>query len=84
MKSYLRKLVSDLMRVLKDVNADDIIYKHYNSFAVIPDKIDCDSYGFMRGDPNCVNAYIGQYMHQYSWAETPTWNFKKFATPNNQ
>jgi len=76
-KSYLRKLVSDLMKALRKAGADDIIQKHYNSFAVIPEKIVCDSYGFMKGDPACVNTYKGQYMSQYSWAETPTWNIIK-------
>jgi len=76
-KSYLRKLMSDLMRVLREAGAEDIIQKHYNSFAIIPEKIDCDSYGFIQGDPKCVNAYNGQYMVQYSWAETPTWNHRQ-------
>jgi hypothetical protein len=28
----------------------------------------------MKGDPKYVNAYAGQYMAQYSWAETAAWN----------
>jgi two-component SAPR family response regulator len=74
MKTYLRKLVSDLMKTLREAGADDIIQKRYNNFAVVPDKIDCDSYGFMKGDPKCINAYKGQYMFQYSWAEMTDWN----------
>jgi len=76
-KSYLRKLSSDLARVLKDAGIDDILLKRRNSFAVVPEKIISDSYGFMKGDPNYVNAYGGQYMAQYSWAEMTIGEFKE-------
>jgi two-component SAPR family response regulator len=77
LKAYLRKLISDLIKALKEAGADDVILKHHNSIAIIPDKIVCDSYGFINGDPRYVNAYTGEYMVQYSWAETPSWNFDK-------
>ena len=83
-KSYLRKLIADLMKTLKEAGADDIIQKHYNNIAVIPDKIVCDSYGFMKGDPVCVNAYYGEYMAQYSWSETTMWQFRKTIMHENQ
>ncbi|MCL2721614.1 MAG: response regulator [Treponema sp.] len=75
LKAYLRKLISDLMKTLKKAGADDIVLKRHNSIAIIPDKIICDSYRFMKGDPACVNAYAGEYMAQYSWAEKSKWNF---------
>ena len=77
LKAYLRKLLSDLTKTLKETGGDiyDIIIKRHNSIAVIPQKIVCDSYGFMKGDPACVNAYAGEYMAQYSWAEMSNWNF---------
>ena len=72
LKAYLRKLIRDLIKSLDAVGAGDVIIKQYNSIAVIPDKIDCDSYGFIKGDPGYVNAYSGHYMAQYSWAERTT------------
>jgi two-component SAPR family response regulator len=83
LKAYLRKLVSDLTKTLKEFGADDIVLKKYNSIAIVSDKIICDSYGFMKGDISCVNAYKGQYMAQYSWAETAVWNFNN-NTVNSQ
>jgi two-component SAPR family response regulator len=76
-KSYLRKLISDMTKTLKEVGADDIILKQFNSVSVVPDKIICDSYGFMNGEPKYINAYTGQYMAQYSWAEMTEWNKEK-------
>ena len=75
LKAYLRKLISDLIKTLKEIGAEDIVLKQHNLIAIVPDKIICDSYGFMKGDSACVNAYKGQYMNQYSWAETSNWNF---------
>ncbi|MCL2758790.1 MAG: response regulator [Treponema sp.] len=75
LKAYLRKLISDLIKTLKKAGADSIVLKRYNSIAIIPEKITCDSYGFMKGDPVCVNNYAGEYMAQYSWAENSKWKF---------
>lgn len=38
-------------------------------FAIVPDKLDCDYYRFLRGDAAAVNQYRGDYLPQYSWAE---------------
>ncbi|MCL2801104.1 MAG: response regulator [Treponema sp.] len=77
LKAYLRKLISDLIGKLKAAGINDIIIKQRNSIAIVSDKIICDSYEFMKGDPACVNAYAGEYMSQYSWAESSKWNFRK-------
>ena len=45
------------------------IQKGRNSYAVIPEKIDCDYYRFLQGDPAAVNAFQNDYMAAYSWAE---------------
>jgi len=74
-KAYLRQLISDLTKTLEKIGALDILVKQTKIMAIVPDKIVCDSYGFMKGETACINAYKGQYMSQYSWAETPTWNF---------
>ena len=75
LKAYLRKLISDLIKTLNKIGADGIVLKRHNSIAILPDKIICDSYRFMKGDPACVNAYTGEYMAQYSWAEKSNWNY---------
>ena len=31
--------------------------------------MDCDSYRFLEGDIQAINAFRGEYMKQYSWAE---------------
>jgi len=72
LKAYLRKLIRDLLMALRKIGANDVILKHYNSIAVVPEQIVCDSYEFIKGNPEYVNTYSGQYMAQYSWAESTT------------
>lgn len=68
-KSKLRKLISDLSATLQTADAEHIFLKHRNSFAVAVEEFDCDYYDFLHGLPSGVNAYAGEYMSQYSWAE---------------
>ena len=57
------------MKSLKKFGAEDVIVKNRLGIAIDPDKIDCDLYRFMKGDPTAINAYRGEYMSPYSWAE---------------
>ncbi len=68
-KSYLRTLVTDLKSALDEAGIQDVFIKRHNSFAIASDKLDCDSYRFLKGDPQAVNSYRHDYMPAYSWAE---------------
>lgn len=68
-KGYFRQLVYDLKNTLKKAGAEEILAKSFNSYAVLPDKFDCDYYRFIQGDPIAINAYHNDYMPAYSWGE---------------
>ena len=68
-KSYFRTIAHEMIGTLKKANADEILLKSRNSYAVIPEKFDCDYYRFLQGDPVAVNAFQNDYMVSYSWAE---------------
>ena len=40
-----------------------------DQWAVDTELLDCDYYRMLKGDMDAVNAYQGEYMKQYSWAE---------------
>lgn len=69
LRTRLRIHISDLTRSLKAIGCENIFYKRRNSSAIIPDETDCDYYSFIAKDAAAVNAYKGEYMAQYSWAE---------------
>lgn len=68
-QTYVQKIVSSLMKSLKEVGAESVIRKTYNNVSVDPDKLDCDYYRFQELDPGAVNAYECEYMSQYYWAD---------------
>lgn len=68
-KGNLRVLLHELKKSLKSAGASEIIIKGYNSYAVTAERIDCDFYRFLQGDPIAVNAYQNDYLPSYSWAE---------------
>jgi hypothetical protein len=47
----------------------DLIIKEWKHLAVVPDKLSCDFYEMLNGSTKAVNAYSGEFMSQYSWAE---------------
>ncbi len=69
LENYLRNLVSDLRQVLKEYKLDDVMMKKKGMIRIVPELIDCDYYKWIEGDPVAINAFSGEYMSQYSWAE---------------
>ncbi|WP_080800901.1 response regulator [Arabiibacter massiliensis] len=65
----MQTIKSTLNSTLKSVGAQDVIVKNYNSLAIDVNAVDCDYYRFLEGDPAAVNAYAGEYLSNYSWAE---------------
>ncbi len=68
-RSYFRTIVHGMRSALKKAGAEEILAISFNSFAVVPERIDCDYYRFLQGDPMAVNQYRNDYMYSYSWAE---------------
>ncbi len=68
-KSYVRTLLAELRSVLKEAGIENILEKNINRLAIVPDKLDCDFYRFLEGDPVAVNSYRYDYLPSYAWAE---------------
>ena len=68
-RSYLQNLISDMIRVFSGLGCKDIIIKKYGTVGIDTANVDCDYYEYKQGNPAAVNAFKGDYMSQYSWAE---------------
>ena len=66
---YVQKIMSALMKSLREAGAEKVIEKSYNNIAVNVKLIDCDYYRFEELDAGAVNAYQNEYMSQYYWEE---------------
>lgn len=67
-KSYLRNLIADLQKTLKEIDADDVFIKRHNECYIDVDKVDCDAYMYHNNDPQAIRMFRGEYMIQYPWA----------------
>ena len=68
--SYYRSLLKDINDTLISIGCSDIFRKKWGGASIVPSKLRCDYYDYLAGKPQGINAFRGQYMNQYSWAET--------------
>lgn len=68
-RSYYSNLTADLIATLSALGHEDAVVKHRGKLGIVPQKLDCDYYDWNKGIAYAVNAYRGEYMCQYSWAE---------------
>ena len=68
-ESYFRRLRQDLRTTLEEAGCAEVLVQQRGSLGVVPDELDCDYYAW-RENALPRNAYQGEYMTQYSWAET--------------
>ena len=65
--AYLRQLVLDLKNTLKTIRAEDVLRHDTPYYRIDTNLIRCDYLRFLEtGKPE----FHGEYMTQYSWAET--------------
>ena len=69
LRSQIQAAISEMMKSFKEHGLDDVINKSWNQISVDKDKINCDYYDMLDMVPAAVNAYCGEYMANYSWAE---------------
>lgn len=68
-RHYLRNLLADLKRALRQCGAEDVLIIRRNQFSIDTGKVDCDYYRYLNGEKETGSSYEGEYMSQYSWAE---------------
>ena len=67
--SYLRTLRKDLIDTFTAAGCEDVLINDWQRRGIRTDLVDCDYYDWKRGKPWAINAYRGEYMTQYNWAE---------------
>ena len=74
---YLHTLLYSLRTTLETVGCGDVLVRSRNHSRVDVTKVQCDLYDFLRGYVSAVHSYTGEYMTNYSWAEST--NAKLYA-----
>ena len=68
-QNYTQQIIAAMIRGLKRVGAERAIVRHYNSLALNTELVDCDYYR-MESEQSGGERYTGEFMAQYSWAES--------------
>lgn len=68
-QAYLTNIVRDLQNSLSAAGIEKMLVRKYNTYAVNPKTFTCDLYEYDKGEVSAINAFHGEYMVQYSWAE---------------
>lgn len=69
-KQNIRNLIYDLTETLEKIGQQDILLRRGSSIAIFPDKLDCDYYQMLAEGSSAFRSYPGEFMEQYSWAES--------------
>ena len=59
-----------LVEGLREVGAEDILHSAGRKRYIRSDQVDCDLYRMLQRDENAVQSYAGEYLREYSWAES--------------
>ena len=68
-KSMVRTLITELARTLRLAESENVLIRMQGGISVDVNRLDCDYYRFLNGDPLAMHAFHGEYMTQYSFAE---------------
>lgn len=68
-ESYFRDLRKDLLSTLEKNGCGDVIETSWGKMGLNLNKVECDYYQWLSGVASGINAYHGEFMGQYSWAE---------------
>lgn len=68
-QDYLKKIYKDLVETLRRYGVEKMLVRGYNQYALDATCFSCDLYDYEKGLPYAINAYKGEYMLQYDWAE---------------
>ena len=67
-------MLEDLKETLKNNGLEDVLVKTSRTYAVKTELLNCDYYSYLKtGSPR----FRGEYMIQYSWAETTSANLSQ-------
>ena len=84
LKNKTTSVISSLRSTLKAAGIESILKKSWNSLALDVRTVKCDAYDFEKGDPQAIDAFRGEYMTNYSWAEFTTGHYVTLEARRNK
>ncbi len=73
-----KNIVSSLRKDLHRYKIDELLIHNKNSYSINTSMIKCDYYDFIKGKSDKSRSYKGEFMNQYSWAETYIYSLENY------
>ena len=67
--SYMKNLRTDLRDIFEEIGAGDAIVRRRGYLAILPDKVNCDYYEYLKKKGSSKGLDAQEYMKQYSWSQ---------------
>ena len=74
-----RKLAMNMCKSLEKCSIQNIVANSHGIRHLLTEQVECDYYGFLRGEEKYVKAFNESYMSDYSWAEETLGNLLKLS-----
>lgn len=74
--SYFKQLQKDLGDTLTALSHGDLLVRQRGALGILMNRVHCDYFDWLEGRPEGLNAYRGEYMRQYDWAESTRVNME--------
>ena len=84
LRNIISTVSASLKKTLDGAGVGDILVKRWGHLAVDPQKLKCDAYDFEKWDMTAVNAFHGEYMAGYSWAEFTAGEYVRMEQENRK
>lgn len=69
-QALYRMTLKRLMDTLREAGIEEVVGATGREKYIDCSRVDCDLYRILEGDIDAVPYYVGEYMREYSWAET--------------
>ena len=68
-RHYFAQIVHEFRDRLSQIGCGEIFVQSRDSYAVVPELIECDYYHALRKEQDFLADFTGEYMSQYEWAD---------------
>ena len=73
------KVFGTLRKELSRYHAEDLLISHRGVRRIDTTLFDCDLYQLLKGEEKAEKQYLGEYMMEYSWAESRMASLEKYT-----
>jgi two-component SAPR family response regulator len=75
---HLKKAFQSLKKDLSKYDLENVLQHSRNAYSVNTALIKCDYYDYLEQKPDSQNLYRGEFLNQYSWAETYIYHLENY------